>query len=111
MKGIVLAGGTGSRLFLLTKVTNKHLVAVGEASMIWRPVRKMKKAGIEEILIVTGTEHMGDAVGCLGAGKGFGCRFTYKVQGKAGPVDEIRPEDDPENHFVVDELASRAHLR
>jgi glucose-1-phosphate thymidylyltransferase len=86
MKGIVLAGGTGSRLFPLTKVTNKHLLPVGYAPMIWHPVWKMQQAGMEEILIVTGTEHMGDVVGSLGSGKDFGCRFTYKVQDEAGGI-------------------------
>ena len=86
LKGIVLAGGTGSRLFPLTKVTNKHLLPVGYAPMIWHPVWKLKQAGIEEIAIVTGTEHMGDVVGLLGSGKDFGCRFTYKVQDEAGGI-------------------------
>lgn len=86
MKGIILAGGTGSRLFPLTKVTNKHLLPVGYAPMLWHPVWKLKEAGLEEILIVTGTEHMGDVVGCLGSGKDFGCRFTYKVQDEAGGI-------------------------
>jgi glucose-1-phosphate thymidylyltransferase len=86
MKGVVLAGGTGSRLFPLTKVTNKHLLPVGKVPMIWHPVWKLKEAGAEEILIVTGTEHMGDVVGCLGSGKDFGCRFTYKVQDEAGGI-------------------------
>lgn len=86
MKGIVLAGGTGSRLYPLTKVTNKHLLPVGLAPMIWHPIWKLKGAGMEEILIVTGTEHMGDVVGLLGSGKDFGCRFTYKVQDEAGGI-------------------------
>ncbi len=86
MKGVVLAGGTGSRLFPLTKVTNKHLLPVGQAPMIWHPLWKLKEAGIEEILIVTGTEHMGDVVGLMGSGKDFGCRFTYKVQDEAGGI-------------------------
>ncbi len=86
MKGIVLAGGTGSRLFPLTKVTNKHLLPVGYAPMLWHPVWKLKQAGIEEIAIVTGTEHMGSVVGCMGSGKDFGCRFTYKVQDEAGGI-------------------------
>jgi len=86
LKGVVLAGGTGSRLFPLTKVTNKHLLPVGQAPMIWHPVWKMKQGGIEEILIVTGTEHMGAVVGCLGSGREFGCRFTYKVQDEAGGI-------------------------
>lgn len=86
MKGIVLAGGTGSRLFPLTKVTNKHLLPVGRKPMILHPVAKLVEAGIQEILIVTGVEHMGDVVTLLGSGKDFGCRFTYKVQDEAGGI-------------------------
>lgn len=86
LKGIVLAGGTGSRLFPLTKVTNKHLLPVGKSPMIWHPLWKLKQAGIDEILIVTGTEHMGDIVRCLGSGSDFECRFTYKVQDQAGGI-------------------------
>ncbi len=86
MKGIVLAGGTGSRLFPLTKVTNKHLLPIGDKPMIYYPIEKLIGAGIEEILIVTGTDHMGDVVNLLGSGKDFGCRFTYKVQDEAGGI-------------------------
>ena len=85
-RGLILAGGTGSRLFPLTKVTNKHLLPVGREPMIFHPVRKLTAAGIEEILIVTGVEHMGDVVTLLGSGKDFGCRFTYKVQDEAGGI-------------------------
>ncbi|MBK8268493.1 MAG: NTP transferase domain-containing protein [Planctomycetes bacterium] len=86
MKGIVLAGGTGSRLLPLTKVTNKHLLPVGRQPMIYYPIEQLRGAGIEEILIVTGVEHMGDVVGLLGSGKDFGVRFTYKVQDEAGGI-------------------------
>ena len=86
MKGIILAGGTGSRLFPLTKVTNKHLLPVGREPMIFHPVKKLVEAGVTEILIVTGVEHMGDVVNLLGSGKDFGCRFTYKVQDEAGGI-------------------------
>ncbi len=86
MKGVVLAGGTGSRLMPLTKVTNKHLLPVGRKPMIYHPVEKLAGAGIEEILIVTGVEHMGDVVSLLGSGKDFGVRFTYKVQDEAGGI-------------------------
>ena len=72
MKGIILAGGTGSRLFPLTKVTNKHLLPVGREPMIFHPVKKLTEAGIDEILIVTGVEHMGDVVNLLGSGRDFG---------------------------------------
>ena len=86
IKGVILAGGTGSRLMPLTKVTNKHLLAVGQKPMIYYPVEKLVSAGIEEILIVTGVDHMGDVVNLLGSGKNFNCRFTYKVQDAAGGI-------------------------
>ncbi len=86
VKGVVLAGGTGSRLMPLTKVTNKHLLAVGKKPMIYYPVEKLVSAGVEEILIVTGVDHMGDVVNLLGSGKDFSCRFTYKVQDAAGGI-------------------------
>ena len=86
LRGVVLAGGTGSRLFPLTKVTNKHLLPVGKYPMIFHPVRKLVEAGIKEILIVTGTEHMGDVVRLLGSGREFGCEFTYRVQDEAGGI-------------------------
>lgn len=86
MKGIVLAGGTGSRLYPLTKVTNKHLLPIGFKPMIYYPIEKLTEAGIDEILIVTGTEHMGDVVNLLGSGSEFNCRFTYKVQDEAGGI-------------------------
>ena len=86
LRGVVLAGGTGSRLRPLTNVTNKHLLPVGRKPMIYYPIEKMIGVGIEEILVVTGVEHMGDVVSLLGSGKGFGCRFTYKVQDEAGGI-------------------------
>uniref|UniRef100_A0A7C3RJA3 glucose-1-phosphate thymidylyltransferase n=1 Tax=Dictyoglomus thermophilum TaxID=14 RepID=A0A7C3RJA3_DICTH len=86
MKGIVLAGGTGSRLRPLTQVTNKHLLPVGRYPMIFYPIYKLKQAGIYEILIVTGREHMGDVIELLGSGRDFGVEFTYKVQDEAGGI-------------------------
>ena len=86
LRGVVLAGGTGSRLFPLTKVTNKHLLPIGREPMIFYPVKKLVEAGIREILIVTGTEHMGAVVSLLGSGKDFGCEFTYRVQDEAGGI-------------------------
>lgn len=88
MKGIVLAGGTGSRLLPLTKVTNKHLLPVGRKPMIYYPIEKLVEAGIQDILIVTGTDHMGDIVRTLGSGRDFGCEFTYRVQDRAGGIAE-----------------------
>ncbi len=86
MKGVILAGGTGSRLFPLTKVTNKHLLPVGKQPMLLHPIEKLREAGVEQILIVTGTEHMGDVVGLLGSGKDYNCHFTFKVQDEAGGI-------------------------
>ncbi|SFE21838.1 glucose-1-phosphate thymidylyltransferase [Paenibacillus catalpae] len=86
MKGIILAGGTGSRLFPLTKVMNKHLLPVGKYPMIFYPVFKLKQAGITEILVVTGKEHLGDVVNLLGSGREMNVTFTYKVQDKAGGI-------------------------
>ncbi len=86
VKGVILAGGTASRLRPLTNVTNKHLLPVGRKPMIYHPIEKMTGAGIEDILIVTGVDHMGDVVGLLGSGKDFNCRFTYKVQDQAGGI-------------------------
>ncbi len=86
MKGIILAGGTGSRLFPLTKVTNKHLLPVGQYPMIYHPIFKMKNAGIRDVLIVTGKEHMGDVVNLLGSGYDFDMEFTYRVQDQAGGI-------------------------
>jgi glucose-1-phosphate thymidylyltransferase len=86
MKGIILAGGTGSRLFPLTKVTNKHLLPVGKYPMIFHSVAKLKEADVQDILIVTGKDHMGDVVNLLGSGREMGVTFTYKVQDEAGGI-------------------------
>lgn len=86
MKGIILAGGTGSRLYPLTKVTNKHLLPVGKYPMIFHAIYKLKQAGIEDILVVTGKEHMGDVVNLLGSGSTMNVSFTYKVQDEAGGI-------------------------
>ncbi|WP_223065900.1 sugar phosphate nucleotidyltransferase [Paenibacillus caui] len=86
MKGIILAGGTGSRLYPLTKVTNKHLLPVGKYPMIFHSVYKLKQSGIKEVLIVTGKDHMGEVVNLLGSGSDMGVCFTYKVQDEAGGI-------------------------
>lgn len=82
MKGVILAGGQGKRLFPLTKVTNKHLLPVGRVPMIFHSVKQLVDSGIKEIMVVTSTEHMGDLVRCLGSGEDFGCTFSYRVQEK-----------------------------
>ena len=86
MKGIILAGGTGSRLHSLSKVTNKHLLPVGKYPMIYHPISKLKEAGIEDIFIVTGKEHAGAIVNLLGSGYEMGLKFTYRIQDCAGGI-------------------------
>jgi glucose-1-phosphate thymidylyltransferase len=70
----------------LTKVTNKHLLPVGAWPMVYHPLKKLTGAGIQEILLVSGTEHMGDFVELLGSGTAHGCRLTYRVQDEAGGI-------------------------
>lgn len=86
MRGIVLAGGKGTRLFPLTKVTNKHLLPVGTEPMIFHCVRQLAGAGLAEVLVVTSTEHMGEIVSALGSGREFGINLTYRVQETAGGI-------------------------
>jgi glucose-1-phosphate thymidylyltransferase len=86
MKGIILAGGRGTRLHPLTKATNKHLLPVGREPMLYHPIRQMVGAGIDDILVVTSSEHMGDVVRCLGSGSELSASFTYKVQETAGGI-------------------------
>ena len=92
MKGVILAGGTGSRLFPLTKVTNKHLLPVYNAPMIYYPLRTLVDAGIEQILIVTGGRNAGDFLRLLANGKEFGLkRLNYAYQeGEGGIADALR---------------------
>jgi glucose-1-phosphate thymidylyltransferase len=91
----VLAGGTGSRLLPLTKVTNKHLLPVGMFPMIYHPVAKLAEAGLTEILITTGTEHMGAVVGTLGSGRQWGLDFTYRVQDQPGGIAQALSLAEP----------------
>ena len=86
LKGVVLAGGTGSRLYPLTKVTNKHLLPVGRYPMIFHPLMRMQRAGIAEVAVVTSPEHMGDVVNLLGSGRAFGLDLTYRVQDEPGGI-------------------------
>ena len=82
MKGVILAGGLGSRLDPLTKVTNKHLLPVGRFPMIVHVIKKIVESEINDIMIITGTEHMGDMITLLGSGKNYNCHITYRVQDK-----------------------------
>jgi glucose-1-phosphate thymidylyltransferase len=91
MKGVVLAGGTGSRLFPLTKVTNKHLMPIYDKPMIYYPIQTMADAGIDEIMVVTGGRNSGDFLRLLGNGKDFGLkRLNYAYQeGEGGIADAL----------------------
>jgi glucose-1-phosphate thymidylyltransferase len=86
LRGVILAGGKGTRLGELTKVTNKHLLPVGPYPMVYHPLKKLVGAGIQDILLVSGTEHMGDFVELLGSGREYQCRLTYRVQDEAGGI-------------------------
>jgi glucose-1-phosphate thymidylyltransferase len=87
MKGVILAGGTGSRLFPLTKVTNKHLLPVYNKPMIYYPLECMAKAGIDEVLLVTGGNNAGDFIRLLGNGHEFGLKgLNYTYQDGAGGI-------------------------
>ena len=86
LRGVLLAGGKGTRLGELTKVTNKHLLPVGPYPMVYYPLKKLVGAGVRDVLLVSGTEHMGDFVELLGSGREHGCRLTYRVQDEAGGI-------------------------
>src|SRR6202012_1153527 len=91
MKGIVLAGGTGSRLFPLTKITNKHLLPIFDKPMIYFPIQTLVEAGIKDILLVTGGRNSGDFLRLLANGKEFGLahlNYTYQ-EGEGGIADAL----------------------
>ena len=101
MKGVVLAGGLGSRLKPLTKVTNKHLLPVYDQPMIYYPIKTLINAGIDDIMIVTGGNSAGDFLKLLGNGKDFGLRhvnYTYQ-EGEGGIADALSLVE----HFADDE--------
>ncbi len=91
MKGIILAGGLGTRLFPLTKVTNKHLLPIYEKPMIFYPIETLIKAGVRDILIVTGGNHAGEFLKLIGNGKQFGLthvNYTYQ-EGEGGIAEAL----------------------
>lgn len=92
MKGVILAGGTGSRLFPLTRVTNKHLLPIYDRPMVFHPIQTLVNAGITDILLVTGGHNAGDFLRLLGNGKDFGLKhinYTYQ-EGEGGIADALR---------------------
>lgn len=101
MKGVILAGGLGSRLHPLTKITNKHLLPVHDQPMIYYPIRMLINAGIEDIMIVTGGNSAGDFLRLLGNGRDFGLKhlnYTYQ-EGEGGIADALSLVE----HFADDE--------
>jgi glucose-1-phosphate thymidylyltransferase len=80
MKGIILSGGKGTRLYPLTKVTSKQLLPIYNKPMIFYPLEVLLKAGIKDILVIVAPDHCGDYMKLLGSGKEFGCKFTYEIQ-------------------------------
>ena len=96
MKGVILAGGLGTRLTPLTRITNKHLLPVYDKPMIYYPIECLVNAGIREILLVTGGEHAGDFLKLLGDGRQLGLselHYTYQ-QGEGGIADALRLAED-----------------
>jgi glucose-1-phosphate thymidylyltransferase len=91
MKGVVLAGGTGSRLFPLTKITNKHLLPIYDKPMIYYPIQTLVDAGVRDILLVTGGKNSGDFLRLLANGKQFGLahlNYTYQ-EGEGGIAEAL----------------------
>ncbi len=89
MKGVVLAGGTGSRLYPLTKITNKHLLPIYDKPMVFYPIRTLVDAGLRDIMIVTGGRNAGDFLRLLGNGKEFGlAHLNYAYQEGEGGIAE-----------------------
>lgn len=86
MKGVILAGGLGTRLLPLTTVTNKHLLPVYDKPMVYYPLQTLVKAGVKDIMIISGPEHAGHFLHLLGSGKSFGVRLSYELQDEPGGI-------------------------
>ena len=104
MKGVILAGGHGSRLYPLTKIFNKSLLPVYDKPMIYYPLQTLKEIGCKEICIVSGKEHCGQIMNQLGSGEEYGVDITYRVQEKPGGIAQAlglcREFAGTENVFV-----------
>ncbi|NLF39799.1 NTP transferase domain-containing protein [bacterium] len=123
MKGIILAGGSGTRLHPLTKITSKQLLPVYDKPMIYYPLQTLLDAGITEILIIVAPDRAGDFLRLLGSGKEFGAKFTYEIQDRPEGLAQafiigktFIGEDDVtmilgDNIFVGDEVFLRDAIR
>lgn len=98
MKGIILAGGTGTRLYPLTRLMNKHLLPVGSSPMICYGIEKLREAGITDILLVISKQSAGLYTDFLGSGSEIGVKLTYKIQEEAGGIAEAL---DLANGFII----------
>lgn len=104
IKGVVLAGGMGTRLMPLTKVANKHTLPVYDRPMIYYPIQSLVNAGITDIVLVAGGNHMSQFIDLLGDGSDLGCSLTYLVQAKPGGIAEaiaLTQEAVGDSHVVV----------
>ncbi|OGJ15856.1 spore coat protein [Candidatus Pacearchaeota archaeon RBG_13_36_9] len=127
MKGVILAGGKGSRLSPLTLITNKHLLPVYNQPMIHYPIQTLKNIGVKEILIVSGRNHVGHFLELLGSGEDSGLRFSYTIQEREGgiaealalaenfaggePVAVVLGDNIFEDHFKEDALSFKEGAR
>lgn len=102
IKGVILAGGEGTRLRPLTTQTNKHLLPVGMEPMIWHSVKQLVAADVRDILVITSSHHMGDVVGALGSGRQWNCQITYRVQDNPeGIADGLTLAEDFANDHPI----------
>lgn len=105
MKGIILAGGSGTRLRPLTQVTSKQLLPIYNKPMIYYPLETLMKAGIKNIMIIVAPDHAGDFLKLLGSGKEFGCDFVYEIQDKPAGLAEAFIIGQ---HFIADDSVTLA---
>jgi glucose-1-phosphate thymidylyltransferase len=103
MKGVILAGGKGTRLLPITKVTNKHLLPVYNKPMIYYPLQVLADIGVKQIMIVSGPDHAGHFLNLLGSGREFGIKLSYEVQEEAGGIAQALglAEDFADNDKIV----------
>lgn len=103
MKGVIIAGGKGTRLMPCTKVVNKSLLPIYDKPLIYYPIMKLRDAGITNILITSGSEHAGQFLDLLGSGKSLGVKLSYEVQEEAGGIAQALglAEDFSDNEKIV----------
>ncbi|NOS68010.1 MAG: NTP transferase domain-containing protein [Candidatus Peribacteraceae bacterium] len=102
MKGVLICGGSGTRLRPLTEITNKSLLPVYDRPLIEYPLGTLTRAGITDIVVISGNEHIDQMASYLGSGERFGCKFTYRVQDKPQGIAQAlgMAEEFAEGHSV-----------